>query len=143
MTVDLSKFACPRPDCPDYQEYDRGNLRRHGTYGPKKVHQIHCRSCKHTFSEKRNFPLYPVRLPPDQVVRILEGLSSKESIRGVAEKEGVDKMTVQGIVKLAEERTAPLRSWMVDEQKVRKQVVSDIIHFLRHRDELKRKNRYA
>ena len=143
MELDLTRFTCPQPKCPDFGRKGRENLRPHGHYGSGEWLQIYCRSCKRTFSERRTFPLFPMRLQEEQVVRMLRDLSAKTSIRGVAQKEGVDKMTVQALVKLAEERRERLRVWLAHDRHVRKEVVKDIDHFLKNRDELKRKNRFA
>lgn len=143
MKTDLSKFACPRPECADFGARGKGNLRPHIRYGSGDWLQIRCRTCGRTFSERRSFPLYPVRLPPDQVVRILSQLGERQSIRAVAEKAEVDKMTVHNLVRAAEAKQKELRTWLKQDQKVRQDLVKSIVHFLGHRDELKRKNQFA
>lgn len=141
--LDLSRFACPRQECPDYDKHDRPNLRPRGRYGREQWLQIVCRTCGRSFSERRASPVYPLRLRPDQVVRVLRELSVRESIRGAAAKAGLDKMTVHGLVRLAELRRAQFRPWLAGQPGLEPKTVRQILHYLAHRDEMKRKNRFA
>jgi len=92
---ELQNFCCQNPDCPDYGQRGRGNLRVAFRYGPAKQRRyLACRTCQHRFSERQGTALFDCRLPEDKAVSVLAHLQEGVGIRKTSRLTGVNKNTV-------------------------------------------------
>lgn len=92
---DLSPFCCQNPACSDYGQRGKENLRVAFRYGPAKQRRmLACRTCQARFSERKGTPLFDTRLPPGQVVAVLNHLAEGCGVRQTGRLVGVDKNTV-------------------------------------------------
>ena len=94
MTDDLSRFCCQNPNCPDYGQRDRGNLRVAFRYGHHQRRMLACRTCQQRFSERKGTPLFDARLPDDKVLEVLAHLQERCGVRQTSRLTGVEKNTV-------------------------------------------------
>jgi LacI family transcriptional regulator len=95
MDDNLDRFCCQNPECPDYGQRGRGNLRVGFHYGKdKRRRMLVCRTCQHRFSERKGTPLFDARLPDDKVVSILAHLRERCGVRQTGRLAGVGKNTV-------------------------------------------------
>lgn len=101
---DVRSMACPREDCADFGEVDKGNVRFYRRYGAGRWSLLRCASCGRSFSERRWTPFFRVQLQPERVLEILRRLSEGGSIRKVAAQTGVDKNTVMKVLVVASRR---------------------------------------
>ena len=97
---DWSSFSCPNKACSEYGVKGKGNIRLKQRYGRNNVAELICRTCGKTFSENRDTPFFKLRLPYEKLYQILTSLVRCGSIRGTADTVGVNKNTVERIVKL-------------------------------------------
>ena len=104
MGADRGKLACPREDCADFGEVNRGNVRMYRRYGAGRWALLRCTSCRRTFSERRWTPLFRFQLPGQKVLEILRLLSKGASIRRVATDADVDKNTVLKVLTVVSRR---------------------------------------
>ncbi|MDV3277886.1 MAG: hypothetical protein LYZ69_05405 [Nitrososphaerales archaeon] len=99
--TDWSGYSCPNASCRDHGVAGRGNIRLERRYGRNSVALLRCKTCMKTFSENRGTPLFRLRLPYEKFREVLTSLVRCGSIRGTADTVGVNKNTVERIVKLA------------------------------------------
>ena len=91
---DLSRFCCQNPNCPDYGQRGKDNLRVAFRSGPHKRRILACRTCQQRFSERKGTPLYRSPLPDDKAFAVLQHLQERCGIRQTSRLVGVDKSTV-------------------------------------------------
>jgi len=113
MVDEWGLFSCPNPGCRDYGVKGGGNIRLKQRYGRNNVAELLCRTCKKTFSENRGTPFFRLRLSYDKLYQILTSLIRCGSIRGTADVVGVNKNTVERIVKLAGEDMKSFNDFML------------------------------
>jgi transposase-like protein len=111
---DLDRFCCLNPECPDYGQRGRDNLRVAFRYGPTKQRRmLACRTCQQRFSERKGTPLFGARLADDRVVQILEHLQERCGVRATGRLVGVDKDTVVRYAARAGEHARQLHDELV------------------------------
>jgi transposase-like protein len=92
---DLKNFCCLNPDCRDYGQRGRDNLRVCFRNGPDKQRRVlACRTCQQRFSERKGTPLYRTKLPEDKALAVLQHLHESCGVRQTARLVGVNKDTV-------------------------------------------------
>ena len=74
---------------------------------------LRCKTCMKTFSENRGTPLFRLRLPYEKLREVLTSLARCGSIRRTADTVGVNKNTVERIVKLAGRHTKRFNDFML------------------------------
>lgn len=91
----LDAFACPNPDCCDFNQFGAGNLSVSDWIGKgKAIRRLYCSSCKKRFSERKGSLMEDAKLPEDVVVRIVKCLGHGCSIEATADICEVDPRTV-------------------------------------------------
>jgi hypothetical protein len=66
----LSFFACPNPDCADFNKFDCGNLSIAERMGKNKaIRRLYCKTCGRRFSECQGSLMAGTKLP-EEVVRL-------------------------------------------------------------------------
>lgn len=101
----LAGFACPNPDCPDFNRFDAGNLSVVERIGKHKhIRRLYCSTCKSRFSERRGTLLRYTKLPEETVVRIVKCLGHGCSIEATADICEVDPRTVERLLEQAGRR---------------------------------------
>lgn len=92
---DLKNFCCQNPECPDYGQRGRDNLRVCFRIGPNKERRVlACRTCQQRFSERKGTPLYRCKLPEDKALSVLQHLQESCGVRQTSRLVGVNKNTV-------------------------------------------------
>jgi transposase-like protein len=92
---DLKTFCCQNPECPDYGQRGRDNLRVCFRNGPTKERRVlACRTCQRRFSERKGTPLYRCRLSDEKALAVLQHLHESCGVRQTSRLVGVNKNTV-------------------------------------------------
>jgi transposase-like protein len=99
---DLKTFCCQNPDCPDYGQRGRSNLRVCFRNGPNQERRVlACRTCQKRFSERKGTPLYRSKLSEDKALAVLQHLQESCGVRQTSRLVGVNKNTVTRLALLA------------------------------------------
>jgi len=81
----FAHLGCPNPDCPDYGQRGRDNLRPHGWSGKgHRIRCLRCTTCGVDFSERANTPLFGLRTAEEKLVAIAEHLANGTGVRATA-----------------------------------------------------------
>ena len=99
--TDRSGYSCPNESCKDHGVAGKENIRLERRCGRNSVALLRCKTCMKTFSENRGAPLFRLRLSYEKFREVLTSLVRCGSIGGTADTVGVNKNTVERIVKLA------------------------------------------
>jgi transposase-like protein len=92
----LSFFACPNPDCADFNRFAAGNLSIAERMGKDKaIRRLYCKTCGTRFSEREGSLMEDTKLPEEVVVRIIKCLGHGCSIEATADICEVDQRTVE------------------------------------------------
>jgi len=92
----LSFFACPNPECADFNRFDAGNLSIAERMGKDKaIRRLYCKTCGSRFSEREGSLMEDTKLPEEVVVRIIKCLVHGCSIEATADICEVDQRTVE------------------------------------------------
>ncbi len=101
----LAVFACPNPDCDDFNRFDAGNLSVVEWTGKRKhIRRLYCSTCGHRFSERRGTLMEYTKLPEQIVVRIVKCLGYGCSLEATADICEVDPRTVEQFLEKAGRR---------------------------------------
>jgi transposase-like protein len=92
---DLKNFCCLNPDCPEYGQRGRDNLRVCFRNGPNKERRVlACRICQQRFSERKGTALYRCKLSDEKALSVLQHLHESCGVRQTSRLVGVNKNTV-------------------------------------------------
>jgi len=111
---DLKNFCCQNPDCPDYGQRGKDNLRvcfRNGLNKQRRV--LACRTCQKRFSERKGTPLYRAKLPEDKALSVLQHLQESCGVRQTSRLVGVNKNTVVRLAVVAGQHSQNLHDVLV------------------------------
>ena len=101
----LSFFACPNPDCADFNRFGDDNLSVAERMGKDKaIRRLYCKTCHTRFSERKGSLLEYTKLPQEDVVRIIKCLGHGCSMEATADICEVDPRTVQRLLERAGQR---------------------------------------
>jgi len=101
----LSFFACPNPDCTDFNRFDAGNLSVAERMGKNKaIRRLYCKTCGRRFSEREGSLMAGTKLQQEAVVRIIKCLGYGCSIEATADICEVDPRTVERLLEKAGKR---------------------------------------
>ena len=101
----LSFFACPNPDCADFNHFAAGNLSVAEYMGKARaIRRLYCHTCGQRFSERQGSLLAGTKLPLAAVVRIIKCLGHGCSMEATADICEVDARTVQRLLEKAGQR---------------------------------------
>jgi len=101
----LSFFACPNPDCAQFNKFDAGNLSVAERMGKNKaIRRLYCKSCGQRFSEREGSLMAGTKLQQEVVVRIIKCLGYGCSIEATADICEVDPRTVERLLEKAGKR---------------------------------------
>jgi len=110
----LSFFACPNPDCADFNRFDAGNLSVAERMGKGKVIRSarggYCKTCGRRFSEREGSLMAGTKVPEDVVVRMVKCLAYGCSIEATADICEVDPRTVERMLEKAGRRAEHFHS---------------------------------
>lgn len=111
---DLKTFCCQNPDCPDYGQRDKDNLRVCFRNGPNKARRVlACRTCQKRFSERKGTPLYRAKLAEDKALSVLQHLQESCGVRQTSRLVGVNKNTVVRLAVVAGQHAKNLHDDLV------------------------------
>lgn len=101
----LSFFACPNPDCAEFNRFDVGNLSVAERMGKNKaIRRLYCKTCGQRFSEREGSLMAGTKLQQEVVVRIIKCLGYGCSIEATADICEVDPRTVERLLEKAGKR---------------------------------------
>lgn len=101
----LGGFACPNPDCCDFNRFGAGNLSVSDWIGKgRAIRRLYCSSCQKRFSERKGSLLEHSKVPEDVVVRIVKCLAYGCSVEATADICEVDPRTVERYAQVAGRR---------------------------------------
>ncbi len=101
----LAGFACPNPDCCDFNRFGAGNLSVSDRIGKgRAIRRLYCSSCKRRFSERKGSLMEQAKIPLEVVVRIVKCLGHGCSVEATADICEVDPRTVERYVEQAGRR---------------------------------------
>lgn len=111
----LAGFACPNPDCDDFNHFDARNLSVVEWTGKhKRIRRLYCNSCGHRFSERQGSLMEYAKLPQETVVRIIKCLGHGCSIEAAADICEVDPRTVEHMLQKAGRRAEDFHRLQLD-----------------------------
>jgi hypothetical protein len=99
--MEFDSFACPNPECLDFERQHAGNIALYTQYGRKQVRLLICRTCNKTFSELKGTPFWDSRLDWETIGKIYQSLLDGKGIRATARLYGLSKNTVKRYLRLA------------------------------------------
>lgn len=103
----LDRFACPHPDCDDFNRFGAGNLSVSDRIGKgKAIRRLYCSTCKKRFSERKGSLMEQAKIPEETVVRIVKCLGHGCSVEATADICEVDPRTVERYLDGAGRRAA-------------------------------------
>lgn len=98
-------FACPNPDCADFNKFNSANLSITERMGKDKaIRRLYCKTCGQRFSERQGSLMAGAKLPEETVVRIIKCLGYGCSIEATADICEVDQRTVERFLEKAGRR---------------------------------------
>lgn len=99
---DLKTFCCLNPECQDYGQRGRDNLRVCFRYGRhRQTRMLACRTCQERFSERKGTPLFHCKLPPEKAVSVFQHLQENCGVRQTGRLVGVTPNTVVRLAVMA------------------------------------------
>lgn len=111
----VAGFACPNPDCQDFNRFDSGNLSVAEWTGKRKhIRRLYCSSCGHRFSERQGSLMEYTKLPHETVVRIIKCLGHGCSVEATADICEVDQRTVEHMLQKAGRRAEDFHRLQLD-----------------------------
>ena len=111
----LSFFACPNPNCADFNRFNAGNLSIAERMGKDKVIRwLYCKTCGQRFSEREGSLMAGSELPEAVVVRIIKCLSYGCSVEATADICEVDARTVERMLQKAGRRAHDLHQLQLE-----------------------------
>lgn len=111
---DLKTFCCQNPDCPDYGQRGRDNLRVCFRNGPNKERRVlACRTCQKRFAERKGTPLYRAKLAEEKALSVLQHLQESCGVRQTSRLVGVNKNTVVRLAVMAGQHAQELHDDLV------------------------------
>ena len=100
--VPIERFCCQNSRCPQAGVRGGENLYFRGWSGKgRRIRMAYCRSCKHSFSERKGTVLEQARLPDEKASSVLRHLREGCGTRATGRLVGVDKNTVTRYTALA------------------------------------------
>ena len=101
----ISLFACPNPDCADFNRFGAENLSVAERMGKgKTIRRLYCKTCQTRFSERKGSLLEYTKLPEPAVVRMIKCLGHGCSMEAAADICEVDFRTGQRLLEKAGQR---------------------------------------
>lgn len=92
----LGGFACPNPECCDFNRFGARNLSVSDRIGQgRAIRRLYCSSCGKRFSERKGTVMQDSKLPEETVVRIIKCLTHGCSVEATADICEVDRRTVE------------------------------------------------
>lgn len=98
-TERVPDLACDNRRCAQYGVMGAGNVTLRRKYGVEGIRFLRCLTCKQEFSERRNTPLFNLKLPRKKVIDVVKHLAEGVPGRRTARLTGVGRETVNRIVK--------------------------------------------
>jgi transposase-like protein len=98
-TERVPDLACDNRKCAQYGMKGAGNVTLRRRYGAEGIRFVRCLTCKQEFSERRNTPLFGLKLPREKVIDVVRHLAEGVPGRRTHRLTGVGRETVNRIVK--------------------------------------------
>lgn len=128
---DTSRMFCPEPECPDYSQFGRGNLRPRRQYGKQGRWMIKCTTCCGEFSERKGTVFFGLHAPEELICRTLLCVAEGNGIRGAGRIMGVDKDTVCRWVDRAGQHCEAVNNYLMTELRVDQVQLDELWSFVK------------
>jgi transposase-like protein len=116
LTLDF--FACPNPDCDQFNRFAAGNLSVVERMGKDKaIRRLYCNHCHHRFSERAGSLMQHTKLPEADVVRVIKCLTYGCSVEAAADICEVDPRSVDRLVDRGGKRSDDFHQLQLDRLK--------------------------
>lgn len=89
--------ACVNPVCPDVGLRGKQNVYVRRTRNG--IRYVHCRTCRREFSERKDTPLFNIKIPQAKAIDTVKHLAEGSGVRGTARLTGVSRDTVGRLLK--------------------------------------------
>lgn len=99
ISVHGDDFFCPNESCGDHGKKGLGNIVIYHRYGKDQRKLLKCKTCKFTFSERRNTLFFGLHTNESKIKEVIFHLLEGMSFREAASASDLDKDTVQRIWK--------------------------------------------
>jgi len=123
---------CPNPNCPDYNQFHRGNIIAQTTYmtqsGKRRIFK--CTHCNQRFSETRNTVFYDLRLPEETVMLVLKLCLVAVSLSGISFAVGVTEETILRWLQRAAEQSERVNARLLQEVQVSQVQLDELWNFV-------------
>ncbi len=129
--IDTSQFCCPNEECLDYGKRGKGNIVCNRRYGKQRTQLLKCKTCGKSFSENRGTLFFNLRTSKGKVVKALQTLAERGSLRGTARVTGHKKDTIASWQKRAGEQADALREYLLHELHLDRVEVDELYTFVK------------
>lgn len=99
ISIHGDDFFCPNESCGDHGKKGLGNIVIYHRYGKDQRKLLKCKTCKFTFSERRNTLFFGFHTNESKIKEVIFHLLEGMSFREAASASDLDKDTVQRIWK--------------------------------------------
>jgi len=99
ISIHGDDFFCPNESCGDHGKKGLGNIVIYHRYGKDQRKLLKCKTCKFTFSERRNTLFFGLHTNESKIKEVIFHLLEGMSFREAASASDLDKDTVQRIWK--------------------------------------------
>lgn len=114
-----SKFSCPNPECPCFNQFGQNNIaHRSWTGKDKNIQRLRCKICKKEFSQREGSLMANTKLPQHTIMMLLKCQRWGVCDTGTADICEVDIKTVHRFQKVASKRAKEHHEQVVKDVKV-------------------------
>jgi transposase-like protein len=145
---DLSKVACPNPNCPDFNQPGAPGLVANGTYLTQsgQGHRYRCRTCGQSFCARSGSAFHDLRTPEEKIITALKLLVKGVTIRRTAELLGTQPAVIRAWLSRGAQHREVFKARLLDEPGITETQVDELWQALdqnqlRHRATLWRQRR--
>jgi transposase-like protein len=123
---------CWNPDCSDYAQLARGNLRRFGK-SPAGVQRYQCRTCGKTFTATKGTLFFGCRTPQEKILECLALVAERASLRAIHRVKGVKEETVAAWLEKAAQHVEAIEALLLAHHRVSRAQLDALWTFVGHK----------
>lgn len=125
---------CWNPECSDYAQPARGNLRRFGKTR-RGVQRYQCTTCHQTFTETRGTLFYGCKTPQDKILECLALLAERTSLAAIHRVKGVKEETVMAWLQKAAAHVETLEALLFAHYRLTRAQMDALWSYVGHKGE--------
>jgi transposase-like protein len=123
---------CWNPNCSDYAQLGRGNLRRFGKTAAG-VQRYQCHTCGRTFTATKGTLFFGCHTPQEQILECLALVAERASLRAIHRVKGVKEETVSAWLVKAAQHGAALEALLLAHHRVSRAQLDALWTFVGHK----------